>query len=280
MLLLLLSLFFGMFCFGTLYNRSPRPPALWYAFSNHGDKMVSVPWNQQRVGIPENAWAWKVGSKRASFLGQVWPMIFQGEPFVLLVSGCVLVTDVDSHLKTRFRRIEGLHNSSLHRPGVFLLSYAPRSWLEIQYSLESFIELPRSPSLFVWPFTSIPFLLLPDGKKEADAFAFFLLPKVFKAKCVFLLGETKKAIFFRHSMYGATKMTDIWVVCGVNGGKYAIQSVSGIGVEAPLGLFHSFVGIPENKTGLKKTTIAHHVATLADMNMLVFAALRWQIGGG
>lgn len=84
--------------------------------------------------------------------------------------------------------------------------------------------------------------------------------------------KTKKAIFETLNVWCNKKMTDIWVVCGVNGGKYVIKSVSGIGVEAPLGLLHSFVGIPENKTGLIKTTIAHHVATLAEMNMLVFTA--------
>ena len=82
MLLFLLSLFFLDILLGTLYNRSPQTSSLNdMRFQIMETKRSLFPEDQQRVGIPENAWAWKVGSKRASFLGQVWPMIFPGGAF-------------------------------------------------------------------------------------------------------------------------------------------------------------------------------------------------------
>ena len=58
-------------------------------------------------------------------------------------------------------------------------------------------------------------------EKKGGCFFFVFLPKVFKAKCVFFGKKQRKPIFET-------------LVCGVNGGKYAIlASVSGIGVEAP-----------------------------------------------
>lgn len=173
MLLFLLSLFFLDILLGTLYNRSPQTSSL---NDMHFQIMETKTWflfpeDQQRVGIPENGWLGRSDQKGLPFWGK-FGLIFQGGCFALLVSGCVLVTDVDSHLKTRSRQVYKGYTTRLSiGPVFFLLSYAPRSWLEIQYSLESFIELPRSPSLVFGRSCRSPFVA--SRRKKNRCFVFF-----------------------------------------------------------------------------------------------------------
>ena len=169
MLLFLLSLFFLDILLGTLYNRSPQTSSLndmrFQIMETNG--LCSLKSNSELGSLKMDGLG-RSDSFQLPFWGKFWPIIFQGGRFALLVSGCVLVTDVDSHLKTRSRQV---YKGYTTRPSIgpfFFLQLCSKKLIGNPILTGIFHRTTSESKSFFGRSCRSPFVA--SQKKEADVF--------------------------------------------------------------------------------------------------------------